>query len=50
MISFVWSLPKKCLFFVYVELNFNFSQVVNLMEMLLVTFVVKYLVFKVIII
>lgn len=37
-------------FFVYVELNFNFSQVVNLMEMLLVTFVVKYLVFKVIII
>ena len=37
-------------YFVYVELNFNFSEVVTLMEMPLVTSVVKYLVFKVIII
>lgn len=36
--------------FLYVELNFIFSEVVILMEMYLVTSVVKYLVFKVIII
>lgn len=34
---------------VYVELNFNFSWVVTLMQMFLVIFVVKYLVSRVII-